>query len=609
MDTLRSSFIERLGRGLVSTFVPGLRELPLEEVASEPEYTNNFRTAALAYFMVGGGIVLMVVGRLLPATLFISLDRSNPALFWSGVILTLGGTTLFITSIVSLRVAIRVRLRAESEAKNLRASDPTFRDVERIRQERTSFEAGLFQRNLEDDFNLKMFDWSGVSVFEDGFYRFAPRVNVLLGKNGYGKTLLFRSLVAMLQRDAEYSGLIFPEAAKASAASKEGARLKVEVTRNGNTEFIIRDTTYFNDPKGRTVGKIPLLAIPDSRFLNRTRRMISGAASTSEPIVSSGAKNYLSQEPFENVVQDLLTQLCLDYREPARTGAGQGFNRQIFRMVEEVVTELTEDQGFRFAEIRRVGPNVELLVRTSGSQDVAIPIQAASQGTLSVLAIFALIYYFLHALRPELSEDLVSNAPAIVLIDEIDAHLHPSWQQKILGMLTRRFPGVQFIVSAHSPMIVAGCDRGEVSVLRRNPSSGRYGVETLNEDFLGASTKDLYERVFDIEEIDRLYKQYTVKGSQDTEERDREILRLEQKKRLSKSEKEQLNQLYRDRRLSARAEEVREQRLKSTRDETRSMMLDAELQNLRLALDEKDSEIAKLKAAAGEQSGRGEHAS
>jgi hypothetical protein len=412
----------------------------------------------------------------------------------------------------------------------------------------------------------------------------------------------------MLQRDAEYSGLIFPKATKASAASKEGARLKVEVTRNGNTEFIIRDTTYFNDPKGRAVGKIPLLAIPDSRFLNRTRRMISGAASTSEPIVSSGAKNYVSQEPFENVIQDLLTQLCLDYREPARTGAIQGFNHPIFPMVEEVVAELTEDQGFRFAEIRRIGPNFEILVRTSGSQDVAIPIQAASQGTLSVVAIFGLIYRFLHALRPELSEDLVSNAPAIVLIDEIDAHLHPSWQQKILGMLTRRFPGVQFIVSAHSPMIVAGCDRGEVSVLRRSPS-GRYEVETLNEDFLGATTKDLYERVFDIEEIDRLYKQYTVKGSQDTEERAREILRLEQKKRLSKSEKEQLNQLYRDRRLSARAEEVREQRLKSTRDETRSMMLDAELKNLRLALDEKDSEIAKLKAAAGKHSGSGEHAS
>src|SRR5437879_13772092 len=45
--------------------------------------------------------------------------------------------------------------------------------------------------------------------------------------------------------------------------------------------------------------------------------------------------------------------------------------------------------------------------------------------------------------------------------------LHPSWQQKILGMLTNKFPNVQFIVAAHSPVIVAGCDRSEVSVLRK----------------------------------------------------------------------------------------------------------------------------------------------
>lgn len=47
------------------------------------------------------------------------------------------------------------------------------------------------------------------------------------------------------------------------------------------------------------------------------------------------------------------------------------------------------------------------------------------------------------------------DLPAIVLIDEIDLHLHPRWQQKVLGDLTRTFPNIQFIVTTHSPQVIS----------------------------------------------------------------------------------------------------------------------------------------------------------
>ena len=43
----------------------------------------------------------------------------------------------------------------------------------------------------------------------------------------------------------------------------------------------------------------------------------------------------------------------------------------------------------------------------------------------------------------------------IVLIDEIDLHLHPSWQQRVIRDLTRTFPNIQFIVTTHSPQVVS----------------------------------------------------------------------------------------------------------------------------------------------------------
>src|SRR5207247_4303505 len=52
--------------------------------------------------------------------------------------------------------------------------------------------------------------------------------------------------------------------------------------------------------------------------------------------------------------------------------------------------------------------------------------------------------------------------PAVVLVDEIDLHLHPQWQRKLMGFLSARFPSTQFIATAHSPLVVqaaAGADR------------------------------------------------------------------------------------------------------------------------------------------------------
>jgi predicted ATPase len=60
------------------------------------------------------------------------------------------------------------------------------------------------------------------------------------------------------------------------------------------------------------------------------------------------------------------------------------------------------------------------------------------------------------------------DQPAVVLIDEIDLHLHPVWQRKLMSHLSRCFPNAQFIVTAHSPLIVqAAGDDANVALLHR----------------------------------------------------------------------------------------------------------------------------------------------
>jgi predicted ATP-binding protein involved in virulence len=57
--------------------------------------------------------------------------------------------------------------------------------------------------------------------------------------------------------------------------------------------------------------------------------------------------------------------------------------------------------------------------------------------------------------------------PAVVLVDEIDLHLHPEWQRKLVGFLSKTFPQTQFIVTAHSPLVVQAAGDANVVLLQR----------------------------------------------------------------------------------------------------------------------------------------------
>ena len=81
-------------------------------------------------------------------------------------------------------------------------------------------------------------------------------------------------------------------------------------------------------------------------------------------------------------------------------------------------------------------------------------IEQLSEGYKIVIAMVADLAARMAEANPEMENPL--NTSGIVLIDEVDLHLHPRWQREILVQLTEVFPNLQFIVSTHSPVIVVG---------------------------------------------------------------------------------------------------------------------------------------------------------
>ncbi|MFM4954522.1 AAA family ATPase [Aeromonas veronii] len=88
------------------------------------------------------------------------------------------------------------------------------------------------------------------------------------------------------------------------------------------------------------------------------------------------------------------------------------------------------------------------------------------------------------------SNDSPLNGHGIVLIDEIDLHLHPKWQQSVIPKLTNTFPNIQFILTTHSPIVISTVHHDSVKILQdgeiRNSIKGTLGAKAsrvMNENF------------------------------------------------------------------------------------------------------------------------------
>jgi predicted ATPase len=117
-----------------------------------------------------------------------------------------------------------------------------------------------------------------------------------------------------------------------------------------------------------------------------------------------------------------------------------------------------------------------------------IQVNQLSDGYRSILSLtFELIrrmirVYGSDAVFKNIRKDKMAiDLPGVVLIDEIDAHLHPSWQTRIGQWFTSYFPNIQFIVTTHSPLVCRACDKGSIWRLAAPGSDSESGEITGNE--------------------------------------------------------------------------------------------------------------------------------
>ena len=241
--------------------------------------------------------------------------------------------------------------------------------------------------------------------------------------------------------------------------------------RQRNPDDRVRD--QFNDPDYLSgieaaltydVGRSLQRAAVDSPERRKRRTLISEDAS----LVSD-----------ETIIQKIIE---LDYRSFLKS---RSVFRSVVNKIGETASEITE--GFPVTFIG-VSEDDEGFYPQFDTIDGPVPLNTLSQGTQSIIQWLAhlIIGYAEYYEYPESLED----KPGILIVDEIDAHLHPSWQRRIIPALMRHFPHLQIFCSTHSPLMLAGLKTGQVQLLRRG-EDGRVTTSTNEEDIVGWTSDEI----------------------------------------------------------------------------------------------------------------------
>ena len=127
-----------------------------------------------------------------------------------------------------------------------------------------------------------------------------------------------------------------------------------------------------------------------------------------------------------------------------------------------------------------------------------------------------------------------STKPAILLIDEIENHLHPTWQRRVIPALLKHFPGLQIFATTHSPFVVAGLRSGQVHLLNRD-AGGVITASSNDRDIIGWTADQILRTFMGVDEpTDQL-----------TVDRSNRLRELHGKASLTSEEEAELNDLRR----------------------------------------------------------------
>lgn len=334
--------------------------------------------------------------------------------------------------------------------------------------------------------NVRCFKDAQLMDLSDGKGRPA-RWTIILGDNGTGKTTLLKSITFLRPHGHNFSKVILPygtvffiENGKSYPRDIEKSIFfgsnrfsigKLTKTKNKIVEgYNFAINSPINSPNDSPAG----FAQPSSIFEKNNLLMLAYGAqrypNESSIIKLKNSSNI--QNLFDSQYKLINPEAWLleaDFAIKNAKNSTKKYLQDRYNKVQETLKKLLPDiQDFRIKEITKTNIQAAIEVKTPYGW---VDMKNLSLGYQTFIAWVVDLAARLFDHYPDSDNPL--EEPCIVLVDEIDLHLHPKWQRKIIGFLTDIFKNAQFIVTAHSPLIVQAAADANIVLLKREGDSVR----------------------------------------------------------------------------------------------------------------------------------------
>ncbi len=360
--------------------------------------------------------------------------------------------------------------------------------------------------------------------YEDAHFDFQPGFNLVVGVNGSGKTSLLQGVAVCFSRfpsalgsthypiseaDVRFSVLKFEDRFRFERAfpmqlTAEGDTFTFTTwdfsfDRNAmfpgvNIPISIQIQQYLKNPDSNTPIELPIIA-----FYQANRRWLADKVSA-ESALQKKASRLDAYGNWYNAATNLkefeswfIGKTLERLQRISRKSPIDSFNDELTWVNSAIKCALPQSLGIEY--------DMDLRNLMVDLGDKLIPFNDLSDGQRGVVALFSDIARRICLLNPHMGQEALEKTSGVIIIDELDIHIHPGWQRSIAPALKKAFPRIQFIAASHSPQIIGSLQPEEVILLHNGDSSHPRATYGLDSSSILAEVMGVEQRLPEIEEL------------------------------------------------------------------------------------------------------------
>lgn len=373
------------------------------------------------------------------------------------------------------------------------------------------------------EFYLKNITLHNFRRFEDTIYELNPQMNVFIGKNASGKTTVLEAVTVVLGAYLSSFKQYVPSRFVQNISDRDVMRKSLQTMKNVATTSGVPQYPCIVESEIAFDGTVAeckrSLEKEGGRTKSLGKNVLREVVSEWEKAIKAADGSdmqqiyplilYLSSARLwnENRIGEIdkipsrtdAYQRCLDQKRSSQSSF------EYIRLLGNLASEENDGKplpayevimnAVRYSLQEELLPGQQVLyssryggISVKNADGTIIDFAALSDGYRNVIKIVTDIATKMCILNPYLQGDTLKKTPGVVVIDELDLSLHPTWQRRIVRILKELFPKVQFICATHSPFIVQSLENGELIVLDGE----------LDEEYSGQSIEDISEDIMQV---------------------------------------------------------------------------------------------------------------